>query len=36
MEALLRRHLSADFELHPLYLDRVYKDWEIGCSCSFG
>jgi hypothetical protein len=28
MEAILRRHLSADFELHPLYLDRVYKGYE--------
>jgi hypothetical protein len=28
MEAILRRHLSADFELHPLYLDRVYMGYE--------
>jgi ketosteroid isomerase-like protein len=28
MKALFRRHLSADFELHPLYLDRVYKGYE--------
>jgi hypothetical protein len=28
MEAVFGSHLSADFELHPLYLDRVYKGYE--------
>jgi hypothetical protein len=26
--AVLERHLSADFELQPLYLDRVYKGFD--------
>jgi hypothetical protein len=28
VDAQLRQHLHADFELHPLYLDRVYKGYE--------